>query len=345
MPFYFGRRSESARTGSRLIQVDCDKCGCRYFYELVRLGTGSATAPYGIGTNLAAKSAEKQSERDLEQRLAREAELVPCPNCRWINEELVRGYRKARYRPLKSLAVGVGTFGTIISLICAWFISRGPIADRDLMLCFLYGGPVLSIVLAAVLISIRVCLLSRIRPNRNFPLAPKLPVGSPPALIENPSTGVLEPVENQGGPTNEHGGWIEFQIGRHDFPPTCCVCLANATAEHAYKAPSVAGVVLQIPRCADCARRSRARYRRIWCATVAAVLVISTGMSFALQLQAEERFFLIVTSFLVSWALGSYMASRATVPLEIGRGDASRGVVKLRFRNPEYGPVVARNPE
>ena len=127
---YWGKHVASEHVGGRIVRVECAKCGCEYFYELTRIGTGSGTAPYGIGTASATRSAKEQSQRDLGQRLAFEAELVPCPKCNWINDDLVNGFRLGRYRRLGRVAIGVGFVGVIGSLIGAWYISIGPAVDR-----------------------------------------------------------------------------------------------------------------------------------------------------------------------------------------------------------------------
>src|SRR5438105_396547 len=106
MLFYYGKTFEASRAGGRVVGVICDHCGCRYYYELTRIGTGANTASYGIGTSRASRKAHEQSERDLQRRLALEAELVPCPQCNWINGELVKGYRLGRYRGVGKFAFG-----------------------------------------------------------------------------------------------------------------------------------------------------------------------------------------------------------------------------------------------
>jgi hypothetical protein len=119
MLFYFNKQIHSEHVGQRVVGVVCTNCGCEYYYELARLGLGSGTAHYGIGVGAATRSAQENSRRDLAQRLVGEAELVPCPKCYWINDDLIQGYRRARYRRLGTFALGVGFFGTVISLICA----------------------------------------------------------------------------------------------------------------------------------------------------------------------------------------------------------------------------------
>ena len=168
---YFGKRLESARAGLCLVGVECDECGCEYSYELARIGSGGATAPYGIGKAAAARSSQQQSQRDLRKRLAYEAELVPCPKCNWINEELVHGYRLGRFRWVGILALGVGMIGTVSSLMGAWFMSIGPAADRAAVPYLLFGGPLVFVSLGVAMILLRVATWSN-------PTEPGFPPGT-----------------------------------------------------------------------------------------------------------------------------------------------------------------------
>ncbi len=191
MFLYFGKRFDSTQVGRRVVKVECNRCGCEYFYELTRIGIGAASAPYGIGTGSASRRAQKLSETDLQKRLTREADLVPCPRCNWINDELVQGYRRGRYRGLNKLALLVGIIGTACGLICAWFVSIGPPADRGAVPYVLFGGPAVFVLLTIAVILLRNALRWLIRPNRHFPRAPKLPPNTPPALMLDSATGQL----------------------------------------------------------------------------------------------------------------------------------------------------------
>jgi ssDNA-binding Zn-finger/Zn-ribbon topoisomerase 1 len=93
MLFYFAQHFESATVGKRRVAVKCDKCGRDYVFELARVGSGRAQAPYGIGIRRAARAAEERAQRDVRRRLENDAELVPCPECDWISEELIARYR------------------------------------------------------------------------------------------------------------------------------------------------------------------------------------------------------------------------------------------------------------
>lgn len=77
MLFYYSRRYDAAAVGTRVVEVVCERCGCEYFYQLARLGAGSASAPYAIGSASAERSARQEAQQDLDGRLTEQAELVP----------------------------------------------------------------------------------------------------------------------------------------------------------------------------------------------------------------------------------------------------------------------------
>jgi hypothetical protein len=342
MVIYFGTKYESARVGARVVQVKCDQCGSDYFYELTRIGTGSASAHYGIGASAATRSSQEQSQHDLLIRLASEAELVPCPKCNWINDELVQGYRRGRYRRLGMLAAGVAFFGTCGSLICAWFVHTGPPADRGALPYLLLGGPAVFVSLGLAMILLRCWLRSLIQPNRDYPLAPRVPRGSPPAMILNTVSGKLEPAQPHDDPLGASSGWLDFQFGRHQLPAVCCGCLNSPAAEHTFKQPVAPVLTLEIPRCAACARRSRQHARKVWWGTVTGALLAGGGVLFVLPLDPAIFWVLFSTFSIFSLAIASYVATVAASPVKVGVGDRSRGILRLRFRNPDYRLLLAK---
>ena len=340
---YYAKQIESAELGERIVGVQCEKCSCEYCYELTRIGEGKGTAHYGVGAADATRAAIEQSLRDVRQRLALEAELVPCPKCNWINNELVHGYRLGQFRNAGMIALGVGFLGTIGSLICAWFISIGPAADRVALPYFLFGGPTLFISLAVGVILFRSWIRSRIQPNRNFPLAPILPPGTPPALLmKNESTGEFSLAAVDGPQEIFVSDWHDFQIGRHQFPDQCCGCLQVAAREHSFKQPVSAAIDLDIPRCETCARNSKRKLWRTCWSTVLVGLLIAVGISMVLKLEAAEFWILVAVSLSVSFAIGVFIGSATTSPVKVVRSDLSRGVVRLRFRNAEYGKLISQ---
>ena len=340
--FYHGRHFHSASIGSRLVEVICERCGCEYLYELARVGSGSETAPYGIGSKAAARSADEQAKRDLNRRLADEAELVPCPKCQWINGDLVSGYRRGRYRRWSRFAAGLGIVGTVGSLIGAWYLSIGPAADRDALPYFLIGGPVVFLGIAgSILLSVSL-FRKRIQPNRDYPLSPKLPPGSPRPLIRNQSTGELEPVAVTAGPDPMIGAWIDYQVGRSELPAICCECLAPSEPRSAYRRPLQPAVELVVPLCSGCARRWT---RRGWLGALAAIVVLAAvSLPVLILLKLDEIIFWMAVFCLFTFgpAIMAMIAGQAGAPVRVKEVDGARGVVLLWFRNEDFKKQVSK---
>ena len=289
MPFlYYGKRYEAASIGVRLVAVRCDQCGFEYFYELARIGAGSAHAPYGIGQSAAARSSTDKSQQDLGKRLSHEAELVPCPKCHWINDDMISGYRQSHYRRWATFAVGWGCVGTVASLICAWFVSLGPQADRGSLPFFLAVGPAGFLASAAAVLLLRNWLRRQIRPNDSYPSPPKLPSGAPPPLIMDPETGQLQPATQPIPTTDVNTEWIETQVGRIELPKCCCGCLSEAEPNRGYEFPLLPPVNLQVPFCTSCTRRQKRRQWLIGLATFAIATGVACGLLAATRLEKEE---------------------------------------------------------
>src|SRR5262245_32270854 len=108
---YVSKVFTASATGRRLKEVTCEKCGKHFYYELSRVGVGSSSAPYLIGQGLAQRSSENRATRNLEKRLLKDEETVPCPACQWINESAIRSYRKTRQGGWTVLAAVVAVLG------------------------------------------------------------------------------------------------------------------------------------------------------------------------------------------------------------------------------------------
>jgi hypothetical protein len=345
MVIYYGKQFHSASIGARLVEVVCDKCGCEYQYELARVGSGAASAPYTIGSARAANSAAEQARGDLNRRLAEEAELVPCPKCHWINEELVSGYRRGRYRGWTKLAAGLGLVGTLASMLGAWFVSTGPAADRGALPYLLIGGPTISIALAGLILLMRHLLRSRIQPNRDYPLAPRLPHGTPTALLRNPATGAIEPAGPVPPSGSGDGAWMDFQVGRGEFPPLCCDCLTPATPRAAYRRPLGPAVELVVPLCAACSRRWSGR---MWLGVAIALAVTAAvGLPVLLALKLDEVVFWMTVAGLgiVIPIIGAMVAGCLAAPVRVKVVDVPRGVVRLWFRNEDFPRQAAADKD
>lgn len=335
---YFASRYECSQSGTRIVGVDCEQCRCRYFYELTRIGIGSATAPYGLWSGYAEISSKEQSAQELQARLIEEAELVPCPRCQWINEALVEGYRLSRYRWALPLGAGIAFFGTVAALIAVSFLQLGPPADRGAVPYVLIIGPAVSVVIGGLIVLVRNFLRSRIQPNHSFPAPPKLPAGVPPALLVHEATQTLHPVVCHEVSATGECEWFDFQIGRHRLPKCCSHCLNEASDKHVWTHPITVAVQLSVPRCADCKRRSRGVYLRAWCLAFPVSLAIGIGLLLIARLNDDFFWILAGCWVLICLAAAAFYASARSAPVSLRIVDRSRGILRLKFRNPGYRP-------
>jgi hypothetical protein len=285
--------------------------------------------------------AEEHSQSDLSDRLAFEAELVPCPSCHWVSEELIDGYRLGRYRGLATFGVISAIIGTAGSLVGAWFLSGGPAADRGAIPYFLYGGPAFFTSCAVGLFLVRKLLRSRIQPNRNFPSPPKLVAGAPPALVLDGSTGKLRIASLDEVDRAEDSAWIDYQVGRNSLPANCCDCLQQGCAEHVYKRPIEVGINLRILRCARCAQKSALSAIFVWLTSATIGTFAVWYIISALRLEVAETWILFLGTSGGALFLASFITSSITAPVKFGRGDDSRGVHRIRFRNALYQSLVS----
>ena len=65
------------RFGSTVRRVVCENCAVEYFYELVRVGTGSSTTVYDLNKRGAQQSAAVKAERELQALLQFSHDPVP----------------------------------------------------------------------------------------------------------------------------------------------------------------------------------------------------------------------------------------------------------------------------
>jgi hypothetical protein len=334
---YHAKVINAERVGGQLVRVKCARCGCEYFYKFTRIGVGSSQAPYGLGVDRATRKANEKAQKDLQRRLASEAELVPCPQCNWVNEELVAGFRRGSYRKLGDIGGLIAAAGGVIGIIVV--LTFGLTAPAALPYVLIL--PAVLVLAGGGLLVARRWLRSRIRPNEEHPLPPKLPPGSPPALIKDPDTGQLVLAKQGSSLVDASQDWCDFQIGRHNWPLLCCDCLQPTTRDRGHRMKVSTTLKLTIPRCSDCAQTTGQRYRRLlWNGAIASVFATAAIM---IPLNLDWLLFgLLSVALLIFFLVISVIVARKmTAPAKIAGGDRSRGVVRLRFRNPDYARAVA----
>ena len=333
---YFQRSFDSAETGSRLVEVVCDRCKTRYCYTLTRIGIGSATAPYGIRGSHAARSAAKRARGDLASRLEVEAELVACPSCLWISAKLVAGYRLGQFRHWGRGAIWVGSVGTMSSLVLSFYLAIGLPADRDLAPRVAALGPSVSIILAGLVLLVRATLRRGIIPNRDYPHPPRRPAGSPSALEPSPIEGLGVPRLPTTIPNDLNPGWVDFQAGRQTLPQTCCGCLAPAEVASSCCHLVNRAQIITIPLCATCLD-GWIRRRRILGILIFAWILAAGFIALLLLRPGESSFWwMLGGSGWLALLMGGVIGNRMTSPFRVKTIDPARGVLRFWFRNEAY---------
>src|SRR5436190_1562141 len=158
---YIGKSFMATEAGSVIKEVNCEKCRQRYFYEMKRSAEGSASAPYMLGQEHAAGSAQDLAKKRLIKKLETEEELVACPKCGHTQESMVKSVRNRAYRPLKIASVVIPLVG--LGYVAAGYTlkddRRNPPKESDPN--WLLIAAIGCVVLFAVLTLVRQMLLSR----------------------------------------------------------------------------------------------------------------------------------------------------------------------------------------
>lgn len=108
MTIRFGREIEATVSGSALRSVCCEQCNHRYAYELKREGTGTEFAWFYLGRKEAQAGAEARAARSLRKQLQAAQDVVPCPQCGFVQEEMVEEARANSYEWMSIVAIIAG---------------------------------------------------------------------------------------------------------------------------------------------------------------------------------------------------------------------------------------------
>jgi MFS family permease len=346
MPVFVGKIFTATEAGQRLEGVTCEKCGTAFHYELTRVGVGKGSAPYLLGQASAAGRAGSAATRDLAKRLSEEAELVPCPKCHWVNQDLVDRYRRRQYRRAPLL---------IVIVVVAGFVAA-PILGAGLTEAFGYSSRIPSTVSLGVM---AVCLLSpawvllgrrqlrrSIDPNITYPRRPTVPPGTPPALIEerDPQTGDLRlvPVAASNDDRTIRSEWAMFRPGQVQLPPVCCMCLSPAATVYRSPLKVNENSEVEVPLCEPCRAQLRRRWWLVALAVAAASVVVSAACAALFPYgDAIGRWGLFgILGFFAALIGGVMIASRVCQPYRLKVVDTDRGIVKFAASNPAYTAML-----
>ncbi len=321
---------EATQAAETVDKVRCEKCDCVYYYQKRRLGVGRSVRLYGfIGKSN--NSANQQANDEVARRLETESDPVPCPKCHWINEQLVDGYRRTRYRSLTSWGIWLFSFGTLISLIVAYVLSVGAVQDRVYIPYVLIVGPFTSALLAGICFGAQWLLRKLTNPNHRYPQKPILPFGVPQALLLDPTSNQLVPHEKGRESDDEADDpWIIVPMTQVVVPVACFCCNAK---EQLTIDPVASQSGLPIMKCTPCRRQQR--NRKVLFVLVGLLLSATIG-AFVIRLADEVGYVIYGSVILVSALVMLVLASLFDPTVDVSMIDRDRGIMRLGFSNPEF---------
>ena len=126
-------------------QVTCEDCGAEFVYRLERTGKSAGESLYFVDT----------------RRIAGETDIVPCPECGWLQPSMVRAARRARFGWLEKIGWALLLFSVIFGVLNA--VSQ--VGGEDPLLLDWDSPWVWIVVLGPSLLLLRVWLCARYDPN------------------------------------------------------------------------------------------------------------------------------------------------------------------------------------
>lgn len=112
-------RTLSIAWGSVTRQADCERCGCRFAYDVRRLGLGSG--------RLGLFSASKAAEGDLQNALRKADAMVACPDCGHFQAAMVRRQRWTWAKRAMALAALAGVLVVFLTPLASVNRSDAPV--------------------------------------------------------------------------------------------------------------------------------------------------------------------------------------------------------------------------
>ena len=363
MIYYYGKQIAAAVTLARPIDVACEKCQCAYRYRLVRRGVGRASAPYGLGVESANQRAREQARQRAERLLAAGVEPVACPDCGWIQTDMVRELTRRTGRRLTPVAIVVPIAVVAVGTLVAGVMTKGFERPFDRLstdsLVVLYAMAAVAGVVPVALLAVRTWMRRGVKPNAAYPARPDPIAGAPPAvrladvdpsadpaaveLLDDGPAGSLGYARRE--PDVLPGGWVTVQLLNVAWPDACTRCLTPTGRTAAYHPLGQSLVTVRAPLCAKCAGRAR---RWPWGAGVGGVLagvgvMLPTLLGGRPSQQADAIAGLCLFPILfggVGWLLGGLVPRT----VRTRRYSAERNTIQIRFRHPAYtDPFLAAN--
>jgi hypothetical protein len=149
--------------------VVCEKCGSTFHYEVERTGRGEGQSPFFLDNAGSEERARREAEQSLRGRLERAVEPVPCPDCDWLQTEMVTELRRRSHRGLLWIGIAVPAVLAVILWMTVFlgtdFFKQDLSSENKRLAASLAGALVTSVLLG---LGSRWRLVRRIDPNRRW---------------------------------------------------------------------------------------------------------------------------------------------------------------------------------
>jgi hypothetical protein len=350
MYLYVSKSFTATVNGSVVKEVDCEKCHGRFYFQLARAASDSASAPYYIGQEWAKLRAQRGAARKLAKLLSTDSELVPCPHCAHMQEFMLRNHRRRMYRGLWLLgclipAAGLPLIGFIAFL--EWSSHKTRVEEENHDTYFI--SPAICVAAAILLLLLRRFLAMRLGQKGNEQLLKGAMLGAPPPLLPEQHAAAdgqipLRPAPRFQPAQSADDHFVVFPLLRVAFPAMCCECLSPSDTHYRSLMNSGENKGIQVPLCKACARRVRRRgwggfaIAALMCFSAAGLLVL-----LPMKMDMAGRVVLAVLIGVIAILLAvSLVPSVLSPPFTYKVLDRHRAIVRLSFRNPQYTQLLQK---
>jgi hypothetical protein len=343
---YVGKNFTATATGSVVKEVTCIQCADRYWYELSRFAQGVATSPYYIAQGWAASRAQRSADKKLARMLRDDCEVVPCPKCSTVQPQMMLYLRKRMYGTLRNWSyilplVGIAIVGLFTFV---YWADRNRRSESDYTPYLLAAAGCVG--LSVLMSGVRKWLIAR------GEWIKEAMSGAPPALVRedpgNPQS-ALRPVPRPSG-ADDDSPWVTFSLLRIPLPDICCQC--TAPGQTVFKTPFTMNgeTAMALALCHECARQIRVRWWKYAGFTMLVLFVIATGMIAIPAYFGAKDIFAYVFGAIALMTLGGAFAVAMfpgwmVRPFEHRWVDSSRGIIRIRFDNPQFTRLFRRYVE
>jgi hypothetical protein len=140
---YFGRRYSVTLRQTIVRQVRCEKCNASYNYPVVRTAVGTGRSAYMLDNAGAQSRAKASAQSKLQAAISNGVEVVPCPSCGWLQQNMVRLLRDRQYVwtfPAGLATAIVAGFVALVVALLAWNGSALLFIPSAVLLLIATGG-------------------------------------------------------------------------------------------------------------------------------------------------------------------------------------------------------------